>query len=221
MEISNKTLAWLVVAAIVVSIFGTTVSLWNLNNKENFAGYATSNTTGSASVDVSQSVILRFAVNATNFGAGSVNSSMAGVWSCNMMINGTTGNPAIARTGCVGFNPASGALVMENAGTSYLSVTLNVSKSASQFGIIGGSDAIGINAFRYAIANNESGSCVGTLNNGTWTAVEAVPTPQLICTNLSWSGGTNSLLVGISLNITGNATQGARSVTFTAQGTNS
>jgi hypothetical protein len=109
---------------------------------------------------------------------------------------------------------------MENAGTSFLSVTLNVSQNASQFGIIGGQDAIGINAFRYAISNNESGSCVVGVNNGTWTSVLAVPTPQLICANLSWNGASNSLLVGLSLNITGNATQGARSVTFTAQGTN-
>jgi hypothetical protein len=222
MEISNKTLAWLVVAAIVVSIFGTTISLWNLNNEENFAGRLTTNDTGLASVTVSQSVVLRFAVNATNFGTGSINTS-GGRYQCNMIINATTNNPAITKdSGCLNFNANTGALILENVGTSFLNVTLNFSANASGFGIVNssGGDSIGLTALQFAVSNNESGSCTGTLNNRSWSVVPGIPTPQNICTNLSWTVATNSLLIGINVTITENASQGAKSLTFYAQGTN-
>ena len=220
MEISNKALAWLVVAAIVVSIFGTTISLWNLNNKENLlAGNLLTNDTGLAQVTVSQSVVLRFAINATNFGTGSINSS-GGYSSCNLAISGQTSPATIVKTGCNNFNPTTAILVLENAGTSFLNVTLNVSGNATNFtGNLPG-DAIGLAAFQFNVSNNETGSCVGTLNNQTWSTVPGVPTPQNICTNLSWTGTTNSLVIGLNVTITNNASQGAKSVTFFAQGTN-
>jgi len=222
MEISNKTLAWLVVAAIVVSVFGTTMSLWNLNNKESFAGYVTlTNSTAGATVGISQSVILRFAINATNFGSGSVNSG-AGYWGCNMGINASS--TTIYQNGCTGFNPSGNALVIENVGTSYMNVTLNITGNATTFLGNSPSDAIGSGAFMYEVSDNESGSCVGTKYNTSWTIVQngtaTAISPILICSNLSYAVSSNSLAIGLNITLTNNATPGAKFVVFTAQGTN-
>jgi hypothetical protein len=215
MEISNKTLAWLVVAAIVVSVFGTTISLWNLNNKENFVGYATSNTSGIASVDVSQSVILRFAINATNFGSGSVDGAYN---NCTLSINGSS---TIHRTlGCLFFNPTStfgDSLILENAGTSFLNITINVSKNATTF--LGGNWSLA--RLAYAVSNNETGSCLG-MNNMTWSEVTVAQVLQnmVICNNLSYADDKDSIRIGINITIPQDVPQGAKAVTFLAQGTN-
>ncbi|MGV8087426.1 MAG: hypothetical protein ACP5N1_07375, partial [Candidatus Woesearchaeota archaeon] len=125
MEISNRTLAWLVIAAIVVSVFGTTLSLQKLSRSSLASGYVTSNATGTAAVEVSQSVVLRYTVSSVDFGSGSVNSSL-GFNNCTLSINGT-GSTTIHRVGCEGFNSTNtgGTFNLENAGTSYLNVTLN------------------------------------------------------------------------------------------------
>jgi hypothetical protein len=232
MEISNKTLAWLVVAAIVVSIFGTTVSLWNLDKEQNLAGnvYLT-NDTGSASVTVSKAVVLKFSINATNFGTGQVNTS-GGFQRCNMMINSTTPSTAVAYSGCLNFNPTASSLTLENLGTAFLNVTLNVSKNATNFlGNIGASlspDVIGVTgsnvvdgstAFLYTVSNNETGSCIlGKLYNTSWVAVPNIPAPSVICENLSWNTANNSLMIGLNLTVTANSS-GAKSVVFYVQGT--
>jgi hypothetical protein len=221
MDISNKTLAWLVVVAIVVSIFGTTISILNLSNRQNaLVAYATSNTTGGASAEVSQSVILRFAINATDFGQGSVNSSI-GYWGCVLAINGSTANPTIIKDGCSGFSATSPALVIENVGTSYLNVTLNFSRNATDFLSVS-SGTVG--NFKYVVSNNESGSCtpVGWLNATTtaWTEVGVPNTTTVVCQNLSWAGSGNSLVIGLNLTVTDNVTQGAKFMWITAQGTN-
>ena len=70
MEISNKTLALLLVAAIVVSIGGTLISLNNVN--QGITGHVTSNATGTTSVNVGAVTTLRFDISSVDFGAGSV-----------------------------------------------------------------------------------------------------------------------------------------------------
>jgi hypothetical protein len=212
MEISNKTLAWLVIAAIVVSVFGTTLSLQRLNKTSLASGYASSNATGTASVDVSQSVVLRYAVNAVNFGSGAINSS-GGFNNCILSINDTVN---IGKVGCEGFNTTNsgGPFIIENAGTSFLNVTLNFSKNATAF--IGGNATL--TWFKYAVSNNESSSCISGLASTAWTEVvenSSVP----ICTNMSWLDPTDSLRIGINISIPNNAVAGAKSVSIIAQGT--
>jgi hypothetical protein len=212
MDISNKMLAWLVIAAIIISFAGTLTSLYKLNSVSN-SGYFTYNDTGTATVDVSQSVILRYAINSIDFGAGSVD-SQGGYNNCTLLINGSS---TITQVGCSGFNNNSAfgdSFILENAGTSFLSVTLNFSKNATNF--IGGNASLTL--FKYTISNNESSSCVGALNNTAWTEViENASVP--ICTNMSWTDITDSLRVGISIAIPNDVTSGIKTVSVLAQGT--
>jgi len=210
-EISNKTLAWLVITAVIISFAGTLVSLYKLNNMSS-TGYFTYNTTGTASVDVSKSVVLRYAISSVNFGSGSVNSSL-GFNNCTLSINGSA---TIYKTGCEGFNSTNiggDSFILENAGTSYLNVTLNFSNNASTF--MGGNGSLA--RFRYGISENETGSCVGTISNTTWT--DAIENATInICTNLSWADATDTIRIGINISIPENAA-GSKSVNITAQGT--
>jgi hypothetical protein len=214
MEISNKTLAWFVIGAVVVSLAGT---LFSLTNSNGISGYVTSNTTGQASVDVSQSIILRYAINSTDFGSGSIDSG-SGFNNCTL---GIDNNATIYKIGCIGFNTLNsggdGPFVLENAGTSNLNVTLNFSGNASTF--IGGNQTIA--KLRFKVSENESNSCVGgTIPYTAWTEVGAPNTSLVACTNLSWNGIQNTLKVGLNVTLPMDAISGSRSITVLAQGTN-
>ena len=217
MEISNKTLAWFVIGAVVVSLAGTIASFKSSNNS--MTGYVTSNDTGSASVGISQSVILRFAINTTDFGSGSID-SQSGFTQCNLMINGSQ---TIYKYGCTSFNENNSggkdAFVLENAGTSFLSVTLNITGNASTF--IGGNQSIA--KMRYAVSENETNSC-GTnganILHGDWTDVNVPNAAVVICSNMSYYSTDNSIRVGLNLTIPNDAFSGSRTITLIAQGTN-
>ena len=215
MDISNRTLAWLVIAAIAVSILGTGISLWNLGNRDNaFLGYATSNASGEARVDVSQSVILRFIQNATDFGSGSVDSTAG--WKCALSINDST---TIYKLGCTNFNTTTTFLTLENAGTSNLNVTLNFTENATDF--MPSSNAAGL-SLKFVVSDAEANSCQNK-NATTYAWTEVGPsniTNTYICYNLSWSTASNLLKIGLNLTITDNVTQGSRYMVIQAQGTN-
>jgi hypothetical protein len=214
MEISNKTLAWFVIGAIVISLAG---SMFSLTNSRSITGYAigdTSNTSGEARVDVSQSVTLRYAAgrNSTNFGAGEINTS-GSFNNCTLAVDDST---TVYKTGCVGFaNTNEGPLILENAGTSYLSVTLNFTSNASTF--IGGNDTV--RSLKFKVADQEGSSCITGLSPTTWTEIGTPNTTVAVCSNLSWISETNSIRIGLNMTIPTDTPSGERSITIIAQGT--
>lgn len=213
MEFSNKTLAWLVVAAIVVSMTGTILSI----NSLSMTGMVTSNTSGNASVTISSLTGLTFAVPSLVFGSGSVNDTTSG-YNCTMYINNVS-NPNIVKSiGCDGFNDTNfgGPLTLENTGNTILNVTLNFSANATNF-IGGGGGANPYPQFKFSVANNETGACT-TLHNTTWTdVIENVD--NAICEGLDYGSSTDSLSIGIFVVIPSNTPQGTKTVTIKAQGT--
>jgi hypothetical protein len=224
MEISNKTLAWLVVAAIVVSIFGTTLSLMNMTGT-NPAGYATSNTTGEARVDVSTAVVLRFVSNAntTNFGSGQIDTS-GGYSTCNLMTNTSAGT--LVSVGCTGFNATPGALILENVGTSNLNVTLNFSKNESDF--LPTSGGRGGMYAKFTVGNGTNAPDAGCKaiyapNISVWQGWVDLPavagTVVNICGNLTWGSTANKILIGLNISVNGNITAVPQTITVYAQGT--
>jgi len=215
MEISNKMLAWLVVSAIVVSIFGTVISLNKLNQASSLTGFATSNVTGTASVAISSQTVLRFVVSSIDFGTGQINTS-GGYYNCTMWINDST-TGTITKTGCVNFNSTIGStFTLQNAGTTYLNVTLNFTANATQF--IGGSTVPP--SLQFMASNNGTGaSCLnGLAYNNSWTEVQvANVTLYNICQNLSYYTN-NTMMLGIKVVIPADA-QGTKSLSIIAQGT--
>lgn len=212
MEISNRTLVWLVVATIVVSIFGTIISVKTMKDN-GLTAYATSNTTGNASVTISTQTILTFVISTLNFGSGTVNTTYTG-HNCTLESNGTLITTP-QQAGCIGFNIGGTypSLVLENAGNTYMNVTMNFSTDAS--GFPGGNATV--RSLQYTFRANESGACTGATTQSVWTEVTAPSTMKLICSNLSWSGN-DSILVGLRVVIPEDA-DGTKNVTIVAQGT--
>jgi len=210
MEITNKTLALFLVSAIVISLAGTIAALNKLNSMDTSTGFVTSST-GNASLTVNTQASIIFVYNLVDLGSGYVNASFN---NCTLLINASN---AITATGCVGFNTSTyygDTFIIMNNGNTYLNVTMNSSDNASTF--IGGNQSV--SAFQYAITNNESGSCLGTLPyNGTWTTFLKWDNPT-VCGNLSFLPGSRTLRMGLRVVIPTNAVQGGHTTTFTVTG---
>jgi len=223
MEFSNKTLAWLVVATIIVSLAGTLISVNRISKGP--SGFVTFNTTGNASVSITTQTQLNFIVSALNFGVGQVNASTSTNYQCNLSVNKSSTN-IIRAGGCVGFNTTmtNGALTLENDGNTFLNVSLNFSANATNF-IGGGGAPNPAPLFKFSVSENESGSCPGGMyaaaNN---TYIDVTENSWInICNgtsaqNLQYADSTDSLSIGIFLGIPSNAA-GSKTVTITAMGT--
>jgi hypothetical protein len=231
MEFSNKTLAWLVVVIIVVSLGGTLISINSITGP-NGVGHVTSNATGNASVSISSVTQLTFKTAALDFGTGQVNGSAGNNYQCNMSNNGS--GSIVKTSGCSStFNSTNlgGSLVIENTGNTALNVSLNFSANAANF-LGGGATGCGGTCpaplFKFTVLENESGSCPGgqngynaTMNQswvdvvaGSWLPICNGTTSQ----NLQYGDNNDSLAIGIFIAIPSDAS-GTKNVTITAQGT--
>jgi hypothetical protein len=216
MEISNKTLVWLVVATIIISIGGTILTVKNAGN----VGYATSNITANASVTVASQTILRFAVSSLNFGSGSVNTTVVGQnANCTLTANATTAS-ITKGTECISFTTTADSLTLENAGNTNLNISVNFSTSSA--GFPGGSLFPQFRKLRFTAGPNESGSCQTPASNwnatvGNWVDVAPVNLTYL-CYNLSWNDTIDTIRLGLQIVIPSDA-DGTKALTIIAQGT--
>ncbi len=195
-EISNRTLAALLVLAIVISLGGTIVSLNRIKTLQFFGatGLAASDT-GIVYLNVTPTASVNFAVNSTNFGTGYTTSGH----NCTMYIN-KSNSTAITRsesTYCYGgwasFDASSEMpLILENDGNVNVNVTIASNNDAASF--IGGSGPV----FQWKVANNETGSCKNETGiPSDWTDVTTTPT--VLCYNLSYAASSNSMAIGLKV----------------------
>lgn len=215
MDISNKSLAFILVVAIVISLGGTIVSL-NKLNQFGFTGAATGTGSGTANLTVNSSVIITFLTSKVDFGTGNTNDTGAGIENCTIDTNGT--NPrndgsTIGSWGtqsCIGFNSNVAPFVIRNDGN--LNVNLTLQSSASPSAFIGGT----FPAFQWAL--NTTNACPGgNLNPVAWQDVNT--SAQNVCTNYSYVDGSDLLTLNIRVNIPQDAVPGTHAATITATGT--
>lgn len=216
MEITNKTLAILLVAAVAVSLFGIVMTL---NKVSSITGYATSAKTGTATLNVSSTTSIAIKQSAINFGSGTINTS-GGYTSCTLYVNGTQSAPtrSVQTPNCIGFTSTSSAIpfVIENDGNVNVSVVVKSNATVAQF--IGGSGTGGhpVAEFQFMALNNETNSCATGLNN-TWSNIST--SDVNICSQLFWDG-TDTIAVGLRLLIPDDAiATGTRQATITFTGT--
>ena len=207
-EISNRTLAILLILAIAISLGGTIISLNRFTQVNMITGLAGSST-GSARVNVTSTASLRFVKNATNFGDGSVNTS-AGNQYCRLTAEELIDYNGTAAT-CIGFNTSREELEIENDGNTLLNVTLASAKTPAQF--IGGTTP----EFMWKVDANESLVCDGSIAPADWTTVST--TDLQICPKLDFQNGNDSLDVHFNITIPYNSLTGVQTVTLTATGT--
>jgi hypothetical protein len=211
MEMSNKTLAMLLVAAIAVSLFGTIFSLNKLGGIGT-TGYAV-NVNGTATVYVNASTSIRYAVNSVNWGTGSVNSTA--------FYNCTMSTDAANSGGCLGFTSANGApFILENDGNNVALINLAANATALTFLGVSPSGLYGNTQFKWKVTANETGACLGTLSPaaGAYANVNTTGPGTRICDTpgLNTTESSDSLKIDIYVNIPYDVPGGSKSATLTA-----
>jgi hypothetical protein len=221
-DITNRSLAGLLVVAIVISIGGT----WLLANQSPgflaITGLTQSTDTGTAQLTVQTFGSIRFAVNSVNFGSGQVNTS-GGNQGCILDTNGTNDSNR-----CENFTANSVGFQLENDGSANATIQLSFSNSAS--GFLGGDPTIA--KYRYVVSNNETNSCSNSTGGFTcaanqnctvapigWSDVNTTSPGTTICPKLLFTDLSDSLKVGINITIPYDSPSGAKLSTLTATAT--
>jgi hypothetical protein len=210
-DITNRTLTFLLLAAIGVSLLGT-MSIIMRTSGSDLTGFVTSSG-GSAltNFSINSSLSIYFVYPIVPFGVGYVNDSHT---SCSM---GTNNTPP-AGPSCVGFNATvhTRNLTIENNGNVRANVSVNFTGNATTF--IGGS--VVTPRFMYLVANNESGSCGAIINASAFKDVslphDTAAAGARICTNLNFTDASDTLSMALYVTIPKDATPGRHNVTITA-----
>jgi len=207
MELSNKSLAFLLVVAIVISVGGTMISLTRLNSLQ-YTGFTLSNSPqGTANLTINSSLVLTFVVSNVDFGTGYTNDTGAGMEYCIIDTNGT--NPS---GDCVGFNSNVGPFELQNDGNRNLTVTLSANKNASDF--ITGTSPV----FQFFVENNATAPGCASPQPSSWTnANTSTPT---ICPSkgFDYTDGSDVMDIHVKVSIPQDATPGSKTAIFTASG---
>lgn len=212
MDLSNKTLGLLLVAAIVISIGGTIISLNKLDGVST-TGYATNNETGTVTLTVPEALSIVLNDSDIDFGTCTLNTTR-GYNFVDSLRSGTTYNNAE----CTLPNGFPDYIIIRNDGNVNANVSLRTNTNGSTLFNDGGS------SMAYQIDNGTSPGCAGGavmqdsyLN---FTVVGA-SNDYVVCSNL-----TTSASAGTDVNLTIQAyltnlatTGGSMTLTFEARNT--
>lgn len=206
MDISNKALAVLLIAAMIVSVGGalfTLASLGNISDVLKFSGITGFGTAGVINVSIQQIAILNVSQPFIDFGVGYVTqgTAFAEIFSTGLRYNWTDVG---------GFSPSP--LIIQNIGNVNLSVSIVSDKNALNF--MGGGTAPSLSYEGY----DSPGSCIGILQNG-WTEIQEngglQNNTQNVCSNIGFIDGTNWIYVYTYLKIPYNSPIGNKTATWT------
>ncbi len=208
-QISNKTLAILLVMAIVISLTGTVISLNKIGRiriaNPEATGAATTGT-GAVNLTISMTAAITLVNNTVFWGSGYVNGTTI---TSNCSLDTSTLVPERGRAstgglgggGCVDFSGNIDGIVLENSGNTDLIVYFNSSRNATEF-LNNATDSEVKPKFMWKIANGEPGACKGILGPTAWVEMNNTNQTPLatICTQLD--SGDSSDRLNISFNIT-------------------
>ncbi|RME31128.1 hypothetical protein D6789_03725 [Candidatus Woesearchaeota archaeon] len=199
MDLSNKSLALILVAAIVVSLGGTLVSMNRLNKLQApiFTGFATGSdtATGLTNLTIESNLAITInhpsSANRIDFGAGYVDGTGGGIQYCFIDTNGTNATDT-GTNHCKGFNNVTvnywndstqathpdneiGAFKIRNDGNK--DVRLNISVNNDKDSFIGGTNPEFAGWIDYNNTNNSGETaCTGNQRNFTsWTNFTTSP----------------------------------------------
>ena len=209
-DISNRTLALLLVAAVVVSLGSTVVSLNKLDSVS-LTGLVTEDAT--ADLEIEGSIAIEFIVDSMNFGVGFAEDTTSdGQTVCVVASEGTVN----ASGSCRNFNIQPDPFRIRNIGNQIVQLEIASNATAAQF-ITGGGSGFASPDFEYQVRDAESGSCSGTAQ--TYTSLTGGGTFQPGCTAFEFATANDELFIDLRLTIPSDASIGARSATITAEAT--
>ena len=189
MEISNKTLAILLVIAIVLAVGGALLSL----GRTGITGLGSG--TGYVNVTVSQDTSISVSHPDIDFGSGNIEGTNE---TAQLISNGTTINWSSAQA-----TPHS--ITINNGGNVNITVTVSAERNSTSFFL----NQTGTKEYKYKTENNESGSAQSLVT----TLTDLNTTTQTICTHLS-SASANTINLVASLQF-GTTIQGTFTDTLT------
>ena len=207
-EISNKTLAILLIGAIVISLGGTLISLNRLARIRIpiITGLATDEAT--VALEIESLAAVNWTLNAIDWGTGTVVGGMA---SCRL----DSYNSSL-HANCTGFTPNSTGLILENIGNKNVTLNISCGKNAADF--IG--DGTQVNAaYQWNVSELEAGSAPGLeLTPSEWqTAV----TTHVVVANITGDGflyedNTDTLKFDVTVTMASDSPSGSKQDTITA-----
>ncbi len=212
-EISNKTLATLLVVAIVISLAGTFFAMRGVSQVTNYISGAQSlSESGTARVNISELTQITLQQVTVDFGTGYRNASDVDInTECNITTNQTdtadADTDSSANPNCwiatSAFDPDP--FLLENTGSNYVNITIN-SSTADTF--LNDTQTLGGTEYYGWVASDSSGGlypsgengCNTTFANADWLQFDN--TEQLLCGNMSPFSSENEVTIDIQLGIT-------------------
>ncbi len=197
MDVSNKTLGMLLVAAIVVSVGGTFLSLQQLGSLSGSTGFATSDS-GQVNLTVAQTLSIELTDDVINFGECLLNDTNT-IFVDSSVVRGSVDNAYCDNT--AGFPDD---LALRNAGNVHACVNMQTNANGTTLFGTDGDSGIG-----YKVYNHVSeGGCAGTLQATyrNFTSIGASDYP--VCTNLTAIANQDKLNISIGAWLNPNAKVG-------------
>jgi hypothetical protein len=221
-DISNRTLAFLLIAALVISLGGTLVSLTRLEQVKHIGitGFAGTNTTrGNVSVTIQDVTWINFSTKKCNWGTGYVLKGtcwMNGSWK-----NATSCAPSWSSTAC------TTGLILKNVGNNNVSLNLTWSNNSAfltgtgaslQFKVLNGSTSVP--------TSWSDGGCTRGLSAGTWNMTKfnniwrnvTAARSNMTCDRFTFATGRQTITIHVLVGFTQSATSGFKQVILTAVG---
>lgn len=228
-DISNRTLAIVLIAAILISFGGTLFGMSRLTAMTGvrapkvFTPLINAMTTITATVNLSvfELTELNWTPKGLNWSEGQVDSGTAG---CTIDSDGNDGSVAVGATAnnCTGsraFTSVTGGLNMTNVGNTNLSVNLSTSTTPSIF--IGGTGAVAKWNISDALGVGTAGedTCSVAYNDGARAWTSFTTTQTTVCNGtdkLRPTAGNNTLMVHFTFVIPQDTPTGGKNATVTA-----
>ena len=169
-EISNKTLAILLIGAIVISLGGTLISLNRLARIKVplITGFFGAEEEAIVQLDITALVQVNFTTDTINWGSGYVN--ITNTFCVLNSYDATIGD------NCTGFTPQTAGLILENIGNKNVTLNITMEKNGDTF--IGGTNSL--SECKWNVSESKTGSAPGLeLTPGDWQ--DCSTTPVVVC----------------------------------------
>ncbi len=213
MDVSNKTLAMFLVAAIVVSVAGTIISLNKLQSVS-YTGFATT-ATGNVSVNIASQLSITTSDHSYIDFKNCTPQSGVGTDTINSEGGGQTS------TVCSSFSDTgtNGEILVRNDGNVNANVTIDFSDVGEADGGTFLPSPSDTSRIQYKIINDSSasyhGGCVGSYPSSYTTVTNSAKTNRVGCTNLKYGGTYNSFQMEVQITLPHDADVGYNSIDFT------
>ena len=162
MDVSNKTLAMLLLVVIAATFATTLFSMDKLREFRGPTGLTQGTDAGTANLTITTDIEINFDVSNVNFGSGTVEDATGPIDTCDMDTNGTSNTSGY----CQGFTIAPHHFVINNTGNGAVGLLLRSSYDSTNF-----TGASTNNLLQWWAEDNETGSCTSFNQAAGWSEV--------------------------------------------------